>query len=94
MFESIKALFIEAPKPTAKLVTITGADNYSELPKGFFNVVTNSGRTSLGYNGTFTSASSSATSAALITCSTFTAQRQGAAGEQEKALQQDAEALS
>lgn len=44
-------LKLEPPKPTLQLVIVTGADNLAELPKGFFNVETASGKKSLGYNG-------------------------------------------
>ncbi len=47
-------LNIEPPKPPIQLVTVSGFDP-SELPLGFFNVVTASGRKSLGWNGSFVS---------------------------------------
>jgi hypothetical protein len=46
-------LNLEPPKPTTRLVVISGADNLHELPRGFFNVECASGRKSLGYNGGF-----------------------------------------
>ena len=35
------------------IITINSAANYEGLPQGFFNVVTASGKKSLGYNGGF-----------------------------------------
>jgi hypothetical protein len=46
-------LNLEPPKPTLKLVVVNSSDNYEELPFGFFNVETASGRKSLGYRGGF-----------------------------------------
>ena len=46
-------LNLEPPKPTLQLVVIASAENLHELPKGFFNVETASGKKSLGWNGTF-----------------------------------------
>jgi hypothetical protein len=49
MFERIKTLF-DRPQPT-QFIVIDGANNYNEVPRGFFNVETASGRKSLGYRG-------------------------------------------
>jgi hypothetical protein len=44
-------LNLEPPKPSLALITVNGADELHELPRGFFNVETASGKKSLGYNG-------------------------------------------
>ena len=47
IIEQVKSFF------QPKVITINSAANYEGLPKGFFNVVTASGKKSLGYNGGF-----------------------------------------
>lgn len=49
MFERIKTLF-DRPEPM-QFIVISGAENYNEVPWGFFNVETASGRKSLGFRG-------------------------------------------
>jgi hypothetical protein len=44
-----------APSTTFATITVNSAVDYAELPKGFFNVETASGKKSLGYNGSFLS---------------------------------------
>lgn len=44
-----------APSTAFATITINGPVDYEDLPKGFFNVETASGRKSLGYNGGFLS---------------------------------------
>jgi hypothetical protein len=44
-------LKLDAPRPTAQLVVVSGANNHNEVPFGFFNVLCASGRTSLGFRG-------------------------------------------
>jgi hypothetical protein len=45
-------LNLEPPKPLIQLVTVSAFDP-EELPFGFFNVLTASGKESLGYRGSF-----------------------------------------
>jgi hypothetical protein len=55
MFERIKTLFDrEPPRPKMGLISISSFDP-EEMPLGFFNVETASGRKSLGYRGGFSS---------------------------------------
>jgi hypothetical protein len=42
-------------RSTVGFITVTGTDNYGELPEGFFRVEAASGRKSLGYKGSFVS---------------------------------------
>ncbi len=42
-----------APATTFAVININSAVDYESLPQGFFNVVTASGKKSLGYNGGF-----------------------------------------
>ena len=44
---------LEPPQPAAKVVSITSAVQFEELPKGFFRCRTASGKESLAYNGNF-----------------------------------------
>jgi hypothetical protein len=50
--DTIKS-FIAPPEPALKVISVNSASNYEELPQGFFQVVTASGKKSLGYNGSF-----------------------------------------
>jgi hypothetical protein len=53
MFDSIKELFnLAPPKPTTALIALRSF-SLEDLPQGFFNVETASGKKSLGYNGSF-----------------------------------------
>ena len=45
-------LNLEPPKPTMALITVNSFSP-EELPLGFFNVITRSGKKSLGYRGGF-----------------------------------------
>lgn len=40
-------------KATPSIFTINSTNDYTELPQGFFRVLTASGKTLLGYNGSF-----------------------------------------
>jgi hypothetical protein len=49
--DTVKSILqLEPPKPTMKLITMTGGADYAELPQGFFNVEGASGRKTLGFN--------------------------------------------
>ncbi len=51
MFDTIKSIF--RPQATAlKVISVTSAVDYAELPQGFFRVEAASGRKTLGYNCT------------------------------------------
>ncbi len=52
MFDTLRSIFTGLDT-NKKIVTVTSGANYAELPKGFFNVETASGKKSLGYNGSF-----------------------------------------
>jgi hypothetical protein len=45
-------LHLEPPKPSMALITVSSFSP-EELPLGFFNVITRSGKKSLGYKGSF-----------------------------------------
>jgi len=52
--DTLKSIIHLAPSsPATKVVTITSAENYGEIPQGFFRVETASGRQLLGYSGGF-----------------------------------------
>jgi hypothetical protein len=54
--DTLKSIINLSPSsPSMKVVTINSSVNYEELPKGFFNVETMSGKKSLGFNGGFLS---------------------------------------
>lgn len=56
IIDTVKSLLSpSAPSTTFATITINGPVDYEDLPKGFFNVETASGRKSLGYNGGFLS---------------------------------------
>jgi hypothetical protein len=46
---AVKTLF-DVEKPSMQIIEISGFDP-AELPKGFFNVITSTGKITLGYNG-------------------------------------------
>jgi hypothetical protein len=51
MFSNLLSVLWPEPQPTAtKVITITGSNDYAELPQGFFRVRAASGKESLGYN--------------------------------------------
>jgi flagellar basal body rod protein FlgG len=52
--ETIKS-FLAPSSPAMRVVTVNSPVDYAALPQGFFNVVTHSGKVSLGYNGSFVS---------------------------------------
>jgi hypothetical protein len=54
MFSNLLSALRTEPQPTAiRVISVTGPTDYSELPQGFFRVVTASGKEGLGYNGAF-----------------------------------------
>lgn len=53
IIESIANFF--EPSPAPLVVTVNSGADYENLPIGFFNVIAQSGRESLGYNGGFLS---------------------------------------
>ncbi len=52
MFDKLKSLFQPQQRSDMSFITVTGAEDYSELPQGFFRVETASGKESLGYKFT------------------------------------------
>ena len=51
MFSNLLSILRPEPQPTAtKVISITGSNDYAELPQGFFRVRAASGKESLGYN--------------------------------------------
>jgi hypothetical protein len=52
LFSKLKASILRTePQPTAvRVISVTGSNDYAELPQGFFRVEAASGKTSLGYN--------------------------------------------
>jgi hypothetical protein len=52
LFSRLKASILRTePLPTAvRVISVTGSNDYAELPQGFFRVEAASGKKSLGYN--------------------------------------------